>query len=71
MNLPDIRNVIMSIRLRNSVSRELCDSRGWILERPGPDMVYEDAMSCYPLFACHAKTKLHDDVGSLKMIRCH
>jgi Acetyltransferase (GNAT) domain len=42
--------------------RFLPKSGGWILERPIPGFPYEDAMGCYPLFACQGWSRLSEDL---------
>ena len=46
--------------------RFLPQSRGWILQRSIPASEYQDAMGCYPLFACEDWSQLRldlDDIG--------
>lgn len=43
----------------------LSASGGWILERDIPNSDYQDAMGCYPLFACRDWSKLCSDVEAL------
>jgi len=45
--------------------RELPHCGGWILVRKIPGTQYEDAMGCYPLFACHDWMKLHTDLEEI------
>jgi hypothetical protein len=45
--------------------RELPRSGGWILERQIPGFPYDDAMGCYPLFACQDWTQLHADLEDI------
>jgi hypothetical protein len=47
------------------VPRELPRSGGWILERSIPGTPYQDAMGCYPLFACHDWSQLAADLEDL------
>jgi hypothetical protein len=44
---------------------ELIQSQGWLLERAIPQTVYQDAMGCYPLFACRDWGRLEDDFSHL------
>jgi hypothetical protein len=46
--------------------RELPACGGWILVRPIPGMDANDAMGCYPLFACQNWEAIHDDMDKLK-----
>lgn len=46
--------------------RELPRCGGSILERQIPGSSYQDAMGCYPLFACRDWSKLHLDLENLK-----
>jgi len=41
-------------------------SRGWILVRNIPDSGYQDAMGCYPLFACENWSELAADLDELR-----
>lgn len=41
-------------------------SGGWILVRDIPETPYQDAMGCYPLFACEDWSALADDLSHLK-----
>lgn len=45
--------------------RLLSRSGGWILERQIPNSRHNDAMGCYPLFACHDWSRLHTDLEGL------
>ncbi|MCX5643225.1 MAG: GNAT family N-acetyltransferase [Phycisphaerae bacterium] len=47
------------------VPRELPRSGGWILERSIPGTAFQDAMGCYPLFACHDWSQLAGDLEDL------
>ncbi len=38
---------------------------GWILERQIPGFPYQDAMGCYPLFACQDWSQLHADLENV------
>lgn len=40
-------------------------SKGWILRRPISGSGHEDAMGCYPLFACQDWSQLHHDIDDL------
>ncbi len=40
-------------------------SGGWILKRSIPDSPYDDAMGCYPLFACGDWSQLEADIDAL------
>jgi hypothetical protein len=46
--------------------RELPRCGGWILERQIPGSPLKDGMGCYPLFACHDWSKLHEDLNDLE-----
>jgi hypothetical protein len=39
---------------------------GWVLERPIASTTYNDAMGCYPLFACRDWSRLHKDLDELR-----
>lgn len=42
----------------------LPNSRGWLLRRAIPDSPYQDAMGCYPVFACDDWCLLAEDIDS-------
>lgn len=44
----------------------LAGSGGWILARPIPQSSYEDAMGCYPLFACADWSQLRNDLENIE-----
>ena len=46
--------------------RELPRCRGWILERHIPGFPHQDAMGCYPLFACQDWSKVHLDLDEIE-----
>lgn len=48
------------------IPRELPRSGGWIVQRHIPGSSYDDAMGCYPLFACRDWSRLSDDVEELR-----
>jgi hypothetical protein len=50
--------------LGDPVELERCG--GWVLRRPIPGSDLEDAMGCYPLFACRAWDRLGEDVEGLR-----
>ncbi len=41
-------------------------SQGWIIKRPIPGVSYQDAMGCYPIFACRHWRSLGGDLEKLK-----
>jgi hypothetical protein len=45
--------------------RELPQSGGWILQRQIPGFPYDDAMGCYPLFACRNWSQLYADLEEI------
>lgn len=45
--------------------RELSRSKAWILQRGISGFPYQDAMGCYPLFACRDWSQLHTDLEDL------
>lgn len=45
--------------------RLLPESGGWILERQIPNSTQQDAMGCYPLFACHDWSRLAGDLQNI------
>jgi hypothetical protein len=45
--------------------QELPLSQGWVIRRNIPGTDYDDAMGCYPLFACGDWSRLHGDVENL------
>ena len=41
-------------------------SGGWLLKRPVPGVPYQDAMGCYPLFACRDWSQLGADLADIR-----
>lgn len=39
--------------------------QGWVLERSTPNLPYQDAIGCYPLFSCRDWSKLREDIDNL------
>ena len=44
----------------------LSGCQGWILQRGIPKTPYQDAMGCYPLFACQDWSRLPDSLKILE-----